>query len=175
MAAKKISEKKKKQYNVKPKPRHIRVAKKISENVSLKDALLSEGYSESVAESPQRVTETKGFKQILSKYLSDEKIAKGMGELAGQIKLDYFMFPKDMEDGEIIEHMDSVGIKCVNVRQSDKGKMAFYAIPDGLLRARIYDMGLKINGGYAPEKKSHEFDDETRKVIADKVADILAV
>lgn len=96
-------DKPKKSYNVKPKPVHYEIARKVSENVSLKDAILSSGFSESVANRPQQVTRTKGFiqacnelgltEQLLTSSLVDDIKRKGqekkdrLGELTLGFKL----------------------------------------------------------------------------------------
>lgn len=67
-------------------------------------------------------------------------------------RLDYFVFPKSMADEEIKGHVEAQGITVINIRPSDKGKLAFFAIPDGQALARALDMVAKIQGAYAPTK-----------------------
>ena len=61
-----------KRYNIKPKPEHKAIIKKMSdkirkgERVNKKEILLEVGYSESIAETPSRVLETQGFQQLLA-------------------------------------------------------------------------------------------------------------
>lgn len=65
------------EYNIKPKQRHINVAKKIAENSSkpLGAILKEEGYGKSTQKKPQRVTETKGYK------MAERDILKQLEEL----------------------------------------------------------------------------------------------
>lgn len=88
----------------------------------------------------------------LDKLLSDENLSKYHKELFDQKRIDYFVFPKSMEDEEIVEHVKSVGITVITVRQTDKGKMAFYTMKDAQAVRGALDMGYKIRGSYAPEK-----------------------
>ena len=73
-------------------------------------------------------------------------------ELFKQKRIDYFVFPKRMEDDEIVEHVASVGIKVISVRETDKGKMAFYSISDAQAVTKGLDMAYKLKGSYATEK-----------------------
>lgn len=56
-------------------------AKKLSENIRkqgqkkpMQEILQESGYSESVSKSPQRVTESKGWKELMDEYFPAEKI-----------------------------------------------------------------------------------------------------
>ena len=69
------------------------------------------------------------------------------------VRLDYFTFGHQMEDEEIVAHMESVGLVCANIRWTDKGKMAFYSIPDGAARGKGIELYHKVMGTFAPEKK----------------------
>jgi len=66
-------------YNIKPKERHKRVARKMAENGgnSLGKVLESEGYSKNTQKSPGKVTRTKGFqiaqRDILKELEAEEK------------------------------------------------------------------------------------------------------
>lgn len=91
-------------------------------------------------------------KPIIQDALPDDFLANKHLELFDQKRIDYFVFPKNMKDEEIIEHVASVGIKVISVRLTEKGKMAFYAIPDAQALKGALDMGFKIKGKYAAEK-----------------------
>lgn len=67
-------------------------------------------------------------------------------------KVDYFTFPKDMSDEDIVKHVNEVGIKVITVRTTDKSKMAFYAVPDAQAIKGALDLAYKIKGAYAPDK-----------------------
>jgi hypothetical protein len=68
------------------------------------------------------------------------------------VRLDYFVFPKSMDDEEIEEHVEAQGLTCINVRRSEKGKLAFYAIPDGAARGKGLEIFHKVRGSFAPDK-----------------------
>ncbi len=83
-------------------------------------------------------------------------------------RVEYFMFPKTMDDKDIVSHVNSVGIKVITVRETDKGKMAFYAVPDASAIKGALDLAYKIKGAYAPEKHLNvNVDIQTDPLIAD--------
>jgi hypothetical protein len=64
--SKKTSNKPRKTYNVCAKPMHYKVVQNLVENGGNKyKAIRDAGYSEAVATTPQKVTESKGFKQAM--------------------------------------------------------------------------------------------------------------
>lgn len=68
------------------------------------------------------------------------------------VRLDYFVFPKAMSDEEIIGHLTSVGLITINIRPSDKGKLAFFSLPDGAARSKGIELHHKVKGTFAPDK-----------------------
>lgn len=64
--SKKISNKPRKEYRIKPKAIHYRVANNLIENGGVKGkAIRDAGYSESMIHSPSKVLESVGFKQVM--------------------------------------------------------------------------------------------------------------
>lgn len=140
--------------------------------------MIEAGYSPKVAKTPARILESKGMKELLDTYLPDEDIAREHKELLNQKRIDYFVFPKNMEDEEISEHVRAAGLEVIVVRQSDKGKMAFYSLPDAQAKKAALDMAYKLKGSYAPVKSAvlhggHVTVTEKQQRIADKYADEL--
>jgi len=89
----------------------------------------------------------------IQEALPDELLAEKHLSLLEQTKIDYFVFPKYMTDEEIVEHVeDSTGIKVLNVRESEKGKMAFYALADATARGKALEMAYKLKGSFAADK-----------------------
>lgn len=93
------------------------------------------------------------IQNAVAEALPDEVLGAKHRELLNQVRLDYFVFAKSMSDEEILAHVESVGLKCVNVRPSDRGKLAFFAIPDAQAWAKALEMAYKIKGTYAPDKR----------------------
>jgi len=84
--------------------------------------------------------------------LPDDLLAEHHNKLFKQVQTSYFAFPKSMSDKEIIEHVNANGIDVITVRESDKGKLAFYTIPDANAIKNGLDMAYKLKGSYAAEK-----------------------
>lgn len=106
------------------------------------------------------------IQKALAEALNDELLVDTHVEMLSQVRLDYFVFSKNMSDEEIVSHVDSVGLKCVNIRPSDKGKLAFFAIPDSHARGKALELAYKIKGSFAPEKRvTLLVDVETTQVI----------
>lgn len=83
----------------------------------------------------------------------EELVEEAHESLLTAVRLDYFVFPKMMKDEEITEHVEAQGLTVLNIRPSEKGKLAFYSIPDGQSRGKGIEIHHKVQGTFAPEKK----------------------
>lgn len=115
-----------------------------------------------------RLLKTDKIKNEIEKYLPDSLLGKKHLSLLNQKQLSYFTFPKTMEDEEITDHVISAGLKVVNIRYSDKGKLAFYSNDDAQAISKGLDMAYKLKNKYPKEgpnvavqinmrDESHEF------------------
>lgn len=84
--------------------------------------------------------------EAIEKALSNDFLADKHKELFEQKKVDYFVFPKSMPDEEIIGHVKSSGIEVITVRTTEKGKLAFYSLPDSQAIKGGLEMAYKIKG-----------------------------
>lgn len=82
----------------------------------------------------------------------DEQIDEAFNKLINLKRIDYFVFPMMMSNKEIEEHVNAQGIEVLNIRESDRGKLAFYAVPDGRALGKALDIWSKISGAEAPKK-----------------------
>lgn len=57
-----------------PTLRQKRVAKLVATGSSVAEVMVQAGYSPKTARAPSKVTESKGFKELLNQYLPDEKL-----------------------------------------------------------------------------------------------------
>lgn len=89
----------------------------------------------------------------IADQIPDELLVKKHNDLLKQKKLDYFVFSKAISNDEIEEHMIANGLKLINIRWSDKGKMAFYSIDDAQAIKGGLELAYKLKGSFAPEKK----------------------
>jgi hypothetical protein len=138
-------------------------------------AMIAGGYSKKTARTPKKMTETKGWKELMEQYLPEKELAKAHKELLEQKQLAYFVFPKKMTDKEIEANMIANGLDLIVIQESMKGRMAFYSIIDANARKSALDMGYKLKGSYAPDKldvkgelkveKLEEIQQATRKIL----------
>jgi len=128
------------------------VAQKVAKGASVSSAMREVGYSKMTCQHPSKVTRSKGFQELLEKYLPEDKLLLEHTKLLSQKQLNYFIFNKDMQDEEIVEHLAANGFDTVTIRPSDKGKMAFYSIDDANAKKSALDMAYKLKGSYAVEK-----------------------
>jgi hypothetical protein len=150
-----MKEKKQRKFT---RPNTARKHKKVLDNLTenggnMRRAILDAGYSQEVADNPQKITESKTFLEVLEDSLPDEKLSKAHEELLEQKRIEYFVFPKKMDDEEIKGHVESAGLRLIVTRESDKGKMAFYSIPDAQAKSKALEMAYKLKGKFSDENK----------------------
>lgn len=150
-------------------------------------AMREEGYSPVYADTPQKLTRSKTWKQILAEFLPDELIAQKHLELANAAEIQHYTFPhkserktkKDvMSDEEIQAVVESVpGCKLIYIKADQYlGKVAYFQAPDHRSRKDAIDMAWKLRGRYAAEKLEIDdpFERMTNGELADKIARLKA-
>lgn len=85
----------------------------------------------------------------------EEMVEEAHDSLLSAVRLDYFVFPKFMSDEDIKAHVEANGLTCINIRPSDKGKLAFFSLPDGASRSKGIELYHKLKGSFAAEKHLH--------------------
>jgi hypothetical protein len=88
----------------------------------------------------------------MEQYLPDDILAEKHRELLEAKEFAYFVFPKKMKDEDIIARVEEAGQKVVVIRDSQMGKMAFYAVDNTRAKKDAIDLAYKIKGKNAPEK-----------------------
>ncbi len=145
-----------------------KAAEKMSENIRKEKpdpvgkVLQEAGYSESVSESPQRVTESKGFIELMDEMgLSDDALIKKNQQLLDAKRLNQMHFDPAIDDKEIEEIIKEAGctllkIALVEVEYTTKKgevktfekKLCFYSSPDALAQQKALDTALKVKGKF---------------------------
>lgn len=90
-------------------------------------AMIEAGYSENTANTPQKLTESNGWKELVDKFIPDKKLAKVLDEGLGAGKT---IYKNNVSTGEVEE----VGYE-----------------PDYAVRHKYLETGLKLKGHYVPE------------------------
>lgn len=88
-------------------------AKKVVENGgNVSQAMIEAGYSPNTAHTPQKLTESKGWEELMEEFLSDKELQEKHRELLNATRLDHMVFPPlrmkkiEEEDDEDIEEGD---------------------------------------------------------------------
>lgn len=134
---------------VKPTIRMQRLAKALAENrgKSFRKAAIEVGYSQSVADSPDKVTKSASWKSLMNKYLPEELIAQKHQELLNAEEIVFI--PR--------------GSKILERKR-----------PDFTARKAGVEMGYKLRGSYAAEKveiERRKFQDMTDEELAVAIAE----
>jgi len=144
------------------------------EKPTMGSAMIEAGYSENTSKQPAILTTSIGWKELMDIHLSEEKLSKAHEELLNQKKTEYFVFPKKMEDEEIMQKVTAAGFEVLVIQPGEKGKYAFYSIADAQAKKAALEMGYKLRGSYAPDKSinlnlTSELDNEQLNEIANKL------
>jgi hypothetical protein len=117
------------------------------------------------------------IREKLNSTISDSLLRKKHEKLLEQKRVEYFVFPKAMDEEEIVEKVNAAGFEVIVIRDGEKGKYAFYSIDDAQAISKAIDMGYKLKGSYAPEKSVNVnvnadiIPTERLKALADKIRD----
>ena len=116
-------------YKVHGTTRQKKAIKEILNGKTLGESMIASGYSESMSKTPKKLTESKGYKELMDEIIPDRFLTKKHKELLSTpIKVKTFRKGLDIVE---IEMLDT------------------FAISKGL------DMAYKIKGHYAAEKREH--------------------
>ena len=159
-------------------PQHKKVLNNISENlgkkgkgnrgVSIKQAMLDKGYSESYANSGQ-IKKTRSWNILMSDVLNDEFLMKEHMELFRAKQVERFIFPTRLKDEEIIEMVNEAGFKVITIRPSPLGKMAFYSIANARAKKDALDFAYKLKGKFTPEEINLKFSGYNKDQLVDLI------
>jgi hypothetical protein len=120
----------------KPTPKQRLVVEKVLENMGAEhpkptgEILREAGYAPSVADNPQFVTESKGFKELMEQYLPDDKLVKVHAE--------------GLEANKIISANITYG--DANEKTND-----FIEVPDHPTREKFLKLAYTVKGKITPE------------------------
>ncbi len=148
---------------------------------NISKAMKAAGYGKEVSKRTDKLTKTKGWKELMEKHLPDSLLGKKHKELLESRKLEHMTFPPlrepkeadeelsdDMDEESLGEVVDVGGeqisdedikdmlasVNCV-VRKIVHGEMArhvYFWAKDNRSVKEALDMAYKLKGKYAPEK-----------------------
>lgn len=116
-------------------------------------AMRKAGYSKEVAKRTDKVTRTKGWAELMDKYINEADLAKRHNEQLNASKHNKLYFDID-DDDELIEKVcKKLGVELlyVKVNKAGDGKTANIKAPDFFFRDLALDKGYKVRGRYSDE------------------------
>ena len=109
-----------------------KAVQKVAENGgNVSKGMIAAGYSPATAKTPQKLTESKGWLELMERYLPDETLAEKHLELLNKREV-----VKTFVDGE--------------------AEYEFIDQPDTAAVSKALDMAYKLKGSYAPEKQDRK-------------------
>lgn len=167
----------------KPSLKQLKAIDNVVENGgNVSKAMIDAGYSPATAKTPQKLTESKAWKDLMEEYLSDEVLAEKHTELLNSTKIEHLIFslgPRDEEereryiakdiqealeknkpyvpieyvsDQDIIDMLADVNCKVRRIVHRETARDVYYWVADNKARKDALDMAYKLKGNYAPEK-----------------------
>lgn len=109
-------------------------------------------YSESYSKEPQRITKSKGWKELVEKHLPESFLAQRHRKLFDQKKVEYFSFGLKKTDEEITAAVEDAGLELINISYTADSKLAWYAVPDVHAVTKALEMAHKIKGVYLADR-----------------------
>lgn len=130
-----------------------KAAQKITENHgNVSKGMLEAGYSPNTAKKPSNLTNSKGWQELMDKFLPDSLLAKKHQALLNKEEV---RLKNNNETGEI----DVIPTGQIDVQAVAKG----------------LEMAYKLKGSYAPEKHEHkiEIDPEEKEKIDNALDEVV--
>ena len=135
-------------------------------NITIGRVLKEAGYSPAVQKTPQKVTESKGWKLLMDEYYPDDKLAKAEQGQLGASKVGHYIFPAKESNKEIKEIVESFpNCKLIKIRKQLNWKRAYFSSPDNQAIAKSLDRIYKLKDKYPAEKHKIEEEVKVIKVI----------
>ena len=128
------------------------VASKLVENGgNIGKAMVDAGYSPATAKTPQKITKSKGWQELMQGYFPDEELVKAHRSLLDAEKQSTYTFSKSDSNRSIKEIIESIpSNKLIYVRKTKTHKIAYYAEPDNVTISKALDLAYKVKGYYHP-------------------------
>lgn len=145
--------------------------------------LKESGYADTIAENPQIITTSKGFKELLEEALPDSLLTERHKELLNSTHLDHMVFPlgpktnddkeayiilrtaeakankKEYNERDVLSDEEITillkGVNCITRRfvHGETARHVYFWAKDNKAVKDALDMAFKLKGSYAAEKK----------------------
>lgn len=127
----------------------VKAGRKVSVSKAMRESGL---YAPSYTEQPQKLTQSKGWKELVEQHLPESFLAKRHRKLFDQKKVEYFSFSNKKTDEEIKEAVEGAGLELINISYTADSKLAFYSVADVHAVTKALEMAHKIKGVYLADR-----------------------
>lgn len=117
--------------------------------------LAEAGYSKITQKTPTKVTQSKGWLQLMEEHFPDDKLSKKMDEQLDAKTIDHYTFSVKTPDEEINTLIEDFGFKVMKITTTGNTKRAYYSAPDHQSRDKMIEKILKLKRKYPAEKHEH--------------------
>ncbi len=123
-------------------------------------AMLAVGYSPAMAKNPQKLTQSKGWKELMGEYFPDEELVMITRELLFAHKLKSMSFSPDFSDQYIKElFKNRGGYEIIGIARSEEIVIIHYLQPDYTARTGTIDMIYRLKGYYKLAEQQQMYHD----------------
>lgn len=126
--------------------------KEVLKGSTISGAMVKVGYAKTTASTTGKLTNTKGWNELLEKELPDGLLAAKHRELLDGSYVDHMVFPLNITDEEITDLLREANCVVKRFMHSDTQTHVWYFASDNKARKDALDMAYKLKGKYAPEK-----------------------
>ena len=124
---------------------------------SMGKIMLEVGYSHAYAKNPQKLKNTKGWKDLITLAVPEDEVVLSHGELLHAFRLQHYIFSISESDEIIKAIINSLpGCRLVKINKLQQHKKAYYHAPDNRIRKDAIDMAYKLRGRYIKEQERQE-------------------
>ena len=117
--------------------RQKKAIEKVSENIGkpLGEIMREVGYSESTSETPQRLTESKAWMELMDQYIPDDKL-----------------LIKHEEALEAVKPIGALILIDKDGKTVTKDNEGMIEVPDQVVRLKAVELGYRVKGKLRPEE-----------------------
>ena len=130
--------------------------KEVVNGSKLTKAMRVANYAVSTSKRTNKLTRTKGWEELMNKFISDDDLAKRHNEQLNSSKLIKLYFDIDDEDELIADVCKKLGVELlfIKINKDKTGKTVNVKAPDLFFRDLAIDKGYKIKGRYSADSDS---------------------
>ena len=122
---------------------------KIVENGgNVSKGMIDAGYSLNTAKTPQKLTKSKAWVDLMESYLSDETIAQKHSELLNATGIAHMVFPLDATDEQITALLGEANCQVKRFMHSETQTHVWFFAADNNARKAALDMAYKLKNKY---------------------------